>query len=220
MQTPCRDCGGFTSILDEGKAQHLAALRCKACRRWRHWLSGQDAVTLLEMQDTVVKRLGQRPSFNLKDIKEHTAAASSAAVAVSHTRAQNGNEPMTTNDFDALYGSKYLGAADLSGQVIRRKIGLVEQVTLKQRDGMTKRKLAVHFDGCDKALPLNQTNASALAAVLGKDTSKWTGAAVELYTEQTTYGPGVRVRPISAAPSKNEPAPKQTDEFDDEDIPF
>jgi hypothetical protein len=100
-------------------------------------------------------------------------------------------------EFDDLYGSKYLTAADLHGETPRRKIGKVDPVELKQKDGTTKRKFAVYFEDVEKALIMNQTNAKKLAAAFGKDRSKWIGVEVELYSEMTSLGiEGIRLRPL------------------------
>jgi hypothetical protein len=105
-----------------------------------------------------------------------------------------------TDIFDDIYGSKYFSAADLHGEQIRRRIGKVDVTELKEKDGSTKRKFIVYFEGVEKPLVLNKTNAQKLAASLGKDRSKWIGTMVELYAEMTSLGKeGVRLRPIKSA---------------------
>jgi hypothetical protein len=100
-------------------------------------------------------------------------------------------------DFDDLYGNRYLAASDLNGETLRCRIGRVDLVELKEKDGTTKRKFAVYFEGVEKALILNKTNATKLAAACGKDRSKWIGVEVELYAEMTGLGKeGVRIRPL------------------------
>src|SRR3954470_18222744 len=106
----------------------------------------------------------------------------------------------TVSEFDDIYGSKYFSAADLHGEMIRRKIGKVEIAELKDKDGSTKRKFVVYFNGVDKPLVLNRTNAQKLAASLGKDTTAWIGVPVELYAEMTSLGKeGVRLRTMKPA---------------------
>lgn len=114
--------------------------------------------------------------------------------------------------FDDLYGSKYLAANDLHGEQPRWKIGKVDLIELKEKDGTTKRKFLVYFQGVEKALVLNKTNATKLAAALGKDRSKWIGVIVELYAEMTPLGKeGVRLRPLKTAAV----APDQSDMNDE-----
>ena len=112
--------------------------------------------------------------------------------------------------FDDLYGSKYFSAADLHGEQIKRKIGKVEVVELKDKDGSTKRKFVIYFLNLDKPLVVNKTNANKLAASHGKNTVNWVGIVCEIYAEMTSLGKeGVRLRPIKAAGSSNK-------ELDDE----
>jgi hypothetical protein len=110
---------------------------------------------------------------------------------------------MTTTDtdiFDDLYGSKYFSATDLHGETVRRRIGKVDVVELKEKDGSTKRKFVCFFEGVEKPLVLNKTNATKLAASYGKDRLKWIGVVVELYGEMTSLGKeGVRLRPLKSA---------------------
>jgi hypothetical protein len=100
-------------------------------------------------------------------------------------------------DFDDLYGPKYYGTSDLHGETPRRKIGKVDVAELKDKDGSTKRKFLVYFEGVEKPLVLNKTNAQKLAAAFGKDRTKWIGVVVELYAEMTGLGiEGIRLRPL------------------------
>ena len=115
---------------------------------------------------------------------------------------------MIEDDFDAMYGSKYLGVPDLKGQRPRRTIGKVEVAELKEKDGSTKRKRILYFEGEDKALVLNKTNAVKLAMAFGKRSADWVGGRVELYSEMTSLGKeGVRLQPLRTV-AKTPPAPK------------
>ena len=71
-------------------------------------------------------------------------------------------------------------------------------------NGTTRRKYVVLFEGVDKGLVVNKTNAKKLAEAYGKQSAKWIGQIVQLYSEDTDFGKGVRVRPskpaISAQP--------------------
>jgi hypothetical protein len=101
------------------------------------------------------------------------------------------------SDFDDLYGSKYFSVPDLHGEMPRRRIGKVAPAELREKDGSTKRRYLVYFEGVEKPLVLNKTNAQKLAAAFGKDYAKWIGMEVELYAEMTGLGKeGVRVRPL------------------------
>ena len=94
-------------------------------------------------------------------------------------------------------GANTISAPDLHGETPRHRIGKVAPVELKEKDGSTKRKFVVYFEGVEKALVLNKTNAKKLAAAFGKDQSNWIGVEVELYAEMTGLGKeGVRLRPL------------------------
>jgi len=120
-----------------------------------------------------------------------------------------------SDDFDDLYGSKYLSAADLGGRQKRAKIADVNVEDLREKDGSTKRKYVVAFANEDKSLVLNKTNALRLAQAFGKNRASWTGQLVELYSEMTSLGKeGVLLRPLhkpQAAPSQ--PAHEMSDEI-------
>jgi hypothetical protein len=102
--------------------------------------------------------------------------------------------------FNDIYGSKYLSVPDLHGETPRYRIGKVELVdNLKDKDGTTKRRLTVYFDGVEKPLVLNRTNAKKLAEVYTEDHRKWVGVFVDLYDEDTSMGKGIRLRPVKSA---------------------
>jgi hypothetical protein len=128
-----------------------------------------------------------------------------------------------SDDFDDIYGSKFLGAADLNGQRKRVKIVDTEVNDLREKDGSTKRKYIVWFETEEKALVLNKTNALRLAQAYGKHREGWNGAVIELYGEMTTLGKeGIRLRPLRSPPQQQKPqAPTPPDEdssppFDDD----
>jgi hypothetical protein len=98
--------------------------------------------------------------------------------------------------FDDMYGNKYLSAADLGNGTVRVKIGKVEPQDLRQQDGSTQKKYVLFFNGRDKAMVLNKTNAMTLATAFGKNPDHWLGQLIEIYSEMTGLGkPGLRIRP-------------------------
>jgi hypothetical protein len=111
------------------------------------------------------------------------------------------------DEFDDLYGSRFLSVADLKDDEPRLKIGKVEVAELREKNGTTKRKYVVFFEGVEKGLVINKTNATKLADAYGKQPSRWIGQIVQLYTEETPYGKGVRVRPLRKPPPIPEPIP-------------
>jgi hypothetical protein len=69
----------------------------------------------------------------------------------------------------------------------------------------------VLFEGVDKGLVINKTNANKLAEAYGKQSAKWIGQIVQLYSENTDFGKGVRVRPIRKPSSSAQPDPDLDD---------
>jgi hypothetical protein len=116
-----------------------------------------------------------------------------------------------SDEFDDLYGTKYLSAVDLKENEPRLKIGKVEVADLRDKSGTTRRKYVVLFEGVDKGLVINKTNAKKLAEAYGKQSVKWIGQIVQLYSENTDFGKGVRVRPMCKPSSSARPDPDLDD---------
>jgi hypothetical protein len=115
------------------------------------------------------------------------------------------------DDFDDLYGSKYFSVSDLKDSEPRLKIGKVEVAELREKNGTTKRKYVMLFEGVEKGLVINKTNARKLADAYGKQSLKWIGQIVQLYSEDTSFGKGVRVRPLRKPATPAEPDPALND---------
>jgi hypothetical protein len=113
--------------------------------------------------------------------------------------------------FDDIYGSKYFGVTDLKDAEPRFKIGKVEVAELREKNGTTKRKYVMLFEGVEKGLVINKTNARKLAEAYGKQSSMWIGQIVQLYAEDTSFGKGVRVRPMRKPATPAEPDPVLND---------
>jgi hypothetical protein len=122
---------------------------------------------------------------------------------------------MSETEFNDLYGSKYLGADDLNGSIKRVQIGKTDIADFKQKDGTSQKKYVVFFKGEKKALVLNKTNAKELAKAYGKNRADWIDNFIELYSAETTFGEGIRVRPLCKPATPDKPDP-DLDDF----IPF
>jgi hypothetical protein len=114
---------------------------------------------------------------------------------------------MSHLEFDDLYGSKYLSATDLKGRRRRLKIDKVEPAELREKTGDTKWRWILYFEGEEKALVLNKTNATEIAKVFGKNPDDWVGQFVELFSVPTSFGEGVRVRPLRKPATVADPDP-------------
>ena len=100
------------------------------------------------------------------------------------------------------YPSKYLKATDLAGQ--DRTVNIRACVQEGLGEGSEKKvKPVLYFDGGQKGLVLNKTNAQAIAEDYGDDTEAWTGREIVLFIQKVTFQgkltPAIRVR-VQATP--------------------
>jgi hypothetical protein len=91
------------------------------------------------------------------------------------------------------FPSKWLKAEDIpKGKKVRCVMKECQMETVQDED-----KIVCYFDGKDKGLMLNKTNAGRLAAAYGDDTDTWYGKEVFLYVEQVSFQgrmvPAIRV---------------------------
>lgn len=136
----------------------------------------------------------------------------------------------------SAYPSKYVKSSDLGGRTITVTIDrvLVENVGGDQAE---EHKPVLYFQGKEKGLVLNKTNAESIAYVHGDETDNWVGKQIELFTMMVSYNnrmtPGLRVRAIGtaegqhvpdhSAPMSSMPQPTpgaQSNVGIDDDIPF
>lgn len=85
------------------------------------------------------------------------------------------------------FPSKYLKADDIGKS--RRIRVIVKGVTMENvgMDGKDETKPIVYFNGAQKGLVLNKTNAGRIAAVYGDETDEWIGKEVLLYVEKVPF---------------------------------
>ena len=99
----------------------------------------------------------------------------------------------TMPSFDDIYGPRWIKAGDLDGKIVKLQIELADWQEVGSEN---EEKIVLAFVGQNKRLILNVTNARALAQAWSKNASLWAGRWVEMWSVETTFGPGVRVRPI------------------------
>ena len=109
--------------------------------------------------------------------------------------------------------SNFLKKEDLP-RPAKVKIKSIDLMEFEQ-DGKPQRKLVLEFDGKEKKLACNKTNARIIAAMLGDETDNWIGHEITLYNDPTvSMGDqvvgGIRVQYH----------PPAEDDFEDKDIPF
>jgi hypothetical protein len=101
----------------------------------------------------------------------------------------------------AAFPSEYLRAADLQGRRVTVKISRVEM-----RDVGEDTKPVVYFEGKEKGLVLNKTNANTIAVAFGEETDDWIGVEIVLYETMVEFQgqrkPGIRCLVASRKPQK------------------
>lgn len=113
-------------------------------------------------------------------------------------------------NINKVFGGGFLKAEDLNGRNVRVTISDVEVKEFE--DG---KKLIVHFEGKDKALVCNKTNAIIIEELTGQsDTDDWAGHTVWLVVRKVEFSgklvPAIRVAlepPAAPAPAAARPAP-------------
>jgi hypothetical protein len=125
-----------------------------------------------------------------------------------------------SDNFDDMYGSKYLAATDVK-KSITTVIEQVEQDDFARQGERKKMKAILHLRGFKKPMILNKTNALALATAFGKDMTEWPGKKIVVKPEQTSFSGkpvmGLRTYPEEdALPLKGPKKGKRSDDMDDE----
>ena len=114
----------------------------------------------------------------------------------------------------ALYPSKWLSAVDLENQEVIATIGGVTTEEFED-NGKKSTKPVCNFQGVDKGLILNKTNALMIQEISGHDdTDHWAGTVVCLYPTMVQFGTkmteAIRIKRPPAAPAIAAPEPPAT----------
>lgn len=135
-------------------------------------------------------------------------------------------------DINNSFPSNYLKAADLQNKTVKLTIRTV----IEEKMGSDIRPV-LYFQGKDKGMVLNKTNAMTIAQMFGPETDNWNGGTIEVFPAFVDYQgkqvQGLRVRmPVQqqapaarpAAAPPRQPAPADAgggyDNGFDDDIPF
>ena len=110
------------------------------------------------------------------------------------------------------FPSKYLKAADLQGRSFTMNIKHVGQ-----EDMNGELKMILYFEGADKGMVLNKTNAFTISALYGPETDGWINKPIEVFQAMVSFNnqqvPALRVKapsmPSHVAPNAN-PATQNT----------
>lgn len=101
-------------------------------------------------------------------------------------------------DIMQSFPSSYLRAGDLQGKTFKM---IMKEVIMEDIGG--DHKAVLYFQGADKGVVMNKTNASAIADVYGGDTDNWAGKEVEIFSAKVQFKgqtvDGIRMRAVVAA---------------------
>jgi len=99
-------------------------------------------------------------------------------------------------DINGVFPSKYLKAADLQGRDVQVVMANVRIEDIGDGD-----KPVLYFQGKEKGLVLNKTNANNIAILYGSETNNWIGKPVTLYSAWVDFQgrsvEAIRVRPAN-----------------------
>jgi hypothetical protein len=99
-------------------------------------------------------------------------------------------------NINGVFPSKYLKAAELNGRSFKLTISAFSI----EDAGDGERKPVIHFQGAEKGLMLNKTNAFEIASAYGEETDAWMGRQIEVFPSTTQYQgrvtPCIRVRAV------------------------
>ena len=118
-------------------------------------------------------------------------------------------------NINGAFPSDYLQASDLQGRPVTVTMGRVEMGKVGD-----DHKPILHFQGTDKTLVLNKTNANSIATVYGDETDNWFGQQIEVYPSETDFQgrrvPCIRIR----GPQRQMAQPQQQNGMGQASTPF
>ena len=101
-------------------------------------------------------------------------------------------------DINAAFPTKYIKAADLQGREIQV---IIDRVVMEPMDKRGQQVMTpiIYFQGKQKGLVLNKTNAKNVAAIYGTNTDGWIGKSITLMSAWVDYQgqtvEAIRIRP-------------------------
>jgi hypothetical protein len=139
-------------------------------------------------------------------------------------------------NINEVYSGSYLKADDLQGKRVTVRINHVSVKEFEGDKGMDK-KIILGFEGKDKCLVCNKTNAAIIAEVLGsQNTDDWIGGTIKLEVRKVEFSgrlvpairvvledrnaPATNVTPFKPEPPRAAPAAAPATEQESDDVPF
>ncbi len=96
------------------------------------------------------------------------------------------------------FPSKYLKAADLNNRTVKVSIN---RVVFEEIGQNKDKKPILYFNGAEKGLVLNKTNATTIGDVYGEQMDGWSGKEIELFSMMVPFNgqnvPAIRVRVVA-----------------------
>jgi hypothetical protein len=119
-------------------------------------------------------------------------------------------------NINAAFPSTYIKASDLDGKTVTVTI---REVKIEQIGRERDSKPVLYFDGKEKGLVLNKTNARKIASIAGDaDTENWTGVRIAIFPTEVEFS-GEMVEAIRVkAPTAQKAAPPPTRREEAEDV--
>lgn len=127
-------------------------------------------------------------------------------------------------DVRLLFDKEYLYAFDLQARDVTVTIKKVIGGTLVGQGGKKNKKPVLFFEGKEKGLALNITNARSIKDIYGSFKSEdWIGKRITLYPTTTTFGSQtvdcIRIRPTKPGAKVQDAPPDAPQEEDRGDAP-
>lgn len=102
------------------------------------------------------------------------------------------------------FPSNYLRAVDLQDRTVRVTI---DKITMEDIGGESK--LILYFEGKEKGIVLNKTNANAISFAYGDDTDNWQGGELDIYPTMVDFqGKQVAAIRVKVPPRRPQQAPR------------
>jgi hypothetical protein len=125
-------------------------------------------------------------------------------------------------NIDSAFPSNYLKASDLGD---KSPVVTIDRIEVEPIGRDKEMKPVLYFQGKEKGVVLNKTNAKKIAELTGsKDTDDWAGCQIRLYASQTEFAGEmvecIRVKGAAAAVAKPKAKPEPVAEVEEDEIPF
>ena len=110
-------------------------------------------------------------------------------------------------DINGAYPSNYIKAPDLQGREVNLTITRVVMEDIGSGEDKDHKPI-VYFQGTEKGLALNRTNANNIALMYGAETNNWIGQTITLFPTQVDFkGRSVEAIRVKIAPVMPAAAP-------------